>query len=68
MQRCRKDFTVRGLVSELAERGLKVDYRTMWMNGTLRQPDGLSGQRTAGAEMLSGLGHRHTGQLRNASN
>jgi putative transposase len=30
MQRCRKDFTVRGLVDELAERGLKVDYRTMW--------------------------------------
>jgi putative transposase len=31
VQRCRKsDFTVRGLVAELAERGLKVDYRTMW--------------------------------------
>jgi putative transposase len=30
MQRCRRDFTVRGLVAELAERGLKVDYRTMW--------------------------------------
>ena len=30
LQRCRKDFTVRGLVAELAERGLKVDYRTMW--------------------------------------
>jgi putative transposase len=24
------DFTVRGLVAELAERGLKVDYRTVW--------------------------------------
>jgi transposase len=24
------DFTLRGLVAELAERGLKVDYRTMW--------------------------------------
>src|ERR1700716_3241993 len=30
MQRCRKDFTVRGVVAELAERDLKVDYRTMW--------------------------------------
>jgi putative transposase len=31
VQRCGKaDFTVRGLVAELAERGLKVDYRTMW--------------------------------------
>lgn len=24
------DFTIRGLVRELAERGLVVDYRTMW--------------------------------------
>jgi putative transposase len=30
MQWCRKDFTVRGLVAELVERSLKVDYRTMW--------------------------------------
>jgi transposase len=25
-----RDFTLRGLVAELAERGLKVDYRTVW--------------------------------------
>jgi putative transposase len=25
-----KDFTIRGLVAELAARGLKVDYRSMW--------------------------------------
>lgn len=24
------DFTLRSLVAELAELGLKVDYRTMW--------------------------------------
>src|SRR5262249_56557222 len=24
------EFTLRGLVAELAERGLKVDYRTVW--------------------------------------
>lgn len=32
LERCReeKGFTLRGLVAELAERGLKVDYRTMW--------------------------------------
>lgn len=31
VRRCReKDFTLRGLVNELAERGLKVDYRTVW--------------------------------------
>jgi putative transposase len=31
LERCKAGgFTLRGLVSELAERGLKVDYRTMW--------------------------------------
>jgi putative transposase len=25
-----KDFTLRGLVAELANRGLKVDYKTVW--------------------------------------
>jgi transposase len=25
-----KDFTLRGLVTELAQRGLKVDYKTVW--------------------------------------
>ena len=31
LERCRRqDFTLRGLVAELAERGLQVDYRTVW--------------------------------------
>ena len=31
LERCRSsDFTLRGLVGELAERGLKVDYRVVW--------------------------------------
>ena len=31
LQRCREaDFTLRGLVAELAARGLKVDYRSVW--------------------------------------
>ena len=31
VQRCREnDFTLQGLVGELAARGLKVDYRTVW--------------------------------------
>jgi putative transposase len=31
IKRCReKDFTLRGLVAELADRGLKVDYRSVW--------------------------------------
>jgi putative transposase len=29
--RCReRDFTLRGLVAELSDRGLKVDYRSVW--------------------------------------
>jgi putative transposase len=31
VERCRSgDFTLRGLVGELAERGVKVDYRSVW--------------------------------------
>lgn len=31
IERCgEKDFTLRGLVAELGERGLKVDYRSVW--------------------------------------
>jgi len=31
IERCQmKDFTLRGLVAELAGRGLKVDYRSVW--------------------------------------
>ena len=31
LERCRRqDFTLRGLVAELAERGLQVDYRSVW--------------------------------------
>ena len=30
LERMKQGFTLRGLVAELAERGLKVDYRTVW--------------------------------------
>jgi len=30
LERTKQDFTLRGLVAELAARGLKVDYRTVW--------------------------------------
>ena len=31
LQRCQeRDFTLRGLVAELGQRGLKVDYRSVW--------------------------------------
>lgn len=30
LERASRDFTLRGLVAELAERGVKVDYRSVW--------------------------------------
>lgn len=30
LERAKTDFTLRGLRAELAERGMKVDYRTLW--------------------------------------
>ena len=30
LERTKRDFTLRELVAELADRGLKVDYRTVW--------------------------------------
>ena len=31
LERCReKQFTLRGLVAELGDRGLDVDYRSVW--------------------------------------
>ena len=36
-------FTLRGLVAELAERGLRVDYRTMW---NFAHSEGLSFKKT----------------------
>jgi putative transposase len=40
IERCRaRDFTLRGLIVELAERGLKVGYRSVW---TFVHAEGLS--------------------------
>lgn len=30
LERAKSDFTLRGLVAELAERGVRVDYRSVW--------------------------------------
>jgi len=38
-----RDFTLRGLVAELAERGLKVDYRAVWNFVHADRPDVASG-------------------------
>jgi putative transposase len=42
------DFTLRGLVAELAERGLEVDYRTVW---NFVHGQGLSFKKKWGAPM-----------------
>ena len=41
------DFTLRGLVAELARRGLEVDYRTVW---TFVHGEGLSFKKKRSAE------------------
>jgi putative transposase len=47
LERAARDFTLRGLVSELAERGVRVDYRSVWR---FVHAEGLSfkKKRTAG--------------------
>jgi putative transposase len=42
-----RDFTLRGLVGELAERGLKVDYRSVW---TFVHDEGLSFKKNRGRQ------------------
>ena len=41
------DFTLRGLVAEIAERGLKVDYRTVW---NFMHAEGLSFKKKRSAK------------------
>lgn len=57
LERTKRDFTLNGLVAELAERGLKVDYRTVWnfvhaeklsyKKNRSRQRAGSAGRRAA---------------------
>jgi putative transposase len=51
----RGDFTLRGLVAELAERGLKVDYRTMW---SFIRREGLSFKKKRGGQRAGPARHR----------
>jgi len=51
-----KDFTIRGLVAEVeAERGLKVDYKTMW---TFLHDEGLSFKKKRGGQRARASRHR----------
>jgi putative transposase len=54
-----KDFTLRGLVAELAERGLKVDYRTVW---NFAHGEKLSKKR-GGWALLLGASDRTIGMM-----
>jgi transposase len=48
LERCQiHDFTLRGLVGELVERGLKVDYRSMW---EFVHAEGLSYKKNSSAQ------------------
>ena len=53
LERTRSDFTLRGLVAELADRGVRVDYRSIWR---FVHAEGLSfkkkshGQRTGSTQ------------------
>jgi putative transposase len=49
------DFTLRGLVAELAGHGLKVDYRTVW---TFIRGEGLSFKKNSSAKRARPAGHR----------
>jgi putative transposase len=64
VERCRtRDFTLRGLVAELAERGIKVDYRSVWefvhaeklsfKKNTARPRAGQAGRRSAPRAMAA---------------
>ncbi len=47
IERTADAFTLRGLVAELAERGLRVDYKTMW---TFVHRHGLSFKKNRGGQ------------------
>ena len=54
MERCRSgDFTLRGLVAELADRGLQVDYHTMW---TFVHAEGFSHKKGSSGNRVGDFG------------
>jgi putative transposase len=56
IERCRReDFTLRGLVRELAERGLEVDYRSVW---EFVHAEGLSYKKNLGRQRAGPARHR----------
>lgn len=59
--RCQSaDFTLRGLVAELAERGLKVDYRSVW---AFVHAEGLSFKKNRARPRAGSPRHRATAEI-----
>ena len=53
VERCRQgDFTLRGLVGELADRGLEVDYHSVW---DFVHAEGLTHKKTRTANLAVGF-------------
>ncbi len=57
LERMALDFTLRGLVAELAERGLRVDYRQVW---EFAHAEGLSFKKKRAARRAAAAGSRQT--------
>jgi putative transposase len=55
LTRMEKDFTLRGLVAELSERGVKVDYRTVW---SFAHAEGLSFKKKRARQRAGSPRHR----------
>ena len=55
LARMTQDFSLRGLVAELAERGLKVDYRQVW---EFAHAEGLSFKKKRAARRAAPAGGR----------
>ena len=55
LERMARDFTLRGLVAELAERGLRVDYRQVW---EFAHAEGLSFKKKRAARRAAPAGGR----------
>jgi putative transposase len=57
LERTKRDFTLRGLVAELAERGVKVDYRQVW---EFVHAEGLSFKKNRAARRTASAEDRQT--------
>src|SRR3546814_8644815 len=59
LERATRDFTLRGLVAELAERGVKVDYRQVW---EFVHAEGLSFKKKRAARRNAQIGRSRVGK------